>query len=120
MDLIIQGGIKVMQFDCTRSSGITEYLKVASLYAIQNVRLAPHHRPQIHGHLVAALPVGEILETFPTADQDPVWAEIFTVRPEIHNSEKALLDRPVWGIELNEDTLQARGAWAYGPVIPAL
>ena len=111
-DLIIHGGIKVMQFDCTRSSGITECLKVASLCAMQNVRLAPHHDPQIHGHLVAALPVGEILETFPTADRDPVWAELFSVRPEIHNSEMTLLDRPGWGIELNEDTLQARGVWA--------
>ena len=111
-DLIIHGGIKVMQFDCTRSSGITECLKVASLCATQNVRLAPHHDPQIHGHLVAALPVGEILETFPTADRDPVWAELFSVRPEIHNSEMTLLDRPGWGIELNEDTLQARGVWA--------
>ena len=111
-DLIIHGGIKVMQFDCTRSSGITECLKVASLCAMQNVRLAPHHDPQIHGHLVAALPVGEILETFPTADRDPVWAELFSVRPEIHDSEMTLLDRPGWGVELNENTLQARGVWA--------
>ncbi|MCH7606347.1 MAG: mandelate racemase/muconate lactonizing enzyme family protein [Chloroflexi bacterium] len=111
-DLILQGGVKVMQFDCTRSAGITECLKVASLCAMQNVRLAPHHDPQIHGHLVAALPVGEILETFPTADRDPVWAELFSVRPEIHNSELTLLDRPGWGIELEEKTLQERGVWA--------
>ena len=45
-----------------------------------------------------ALPVEEILETFPTADRAPVWAELFTVRPEIHNSEMRLLDRPGWGI----------------------
>ena len=111
-DLIMQGGVKVMQFDCTRNSGVTECLKVASLCATQNVRLAPHHDPQIHGHLVAALPVGEILETFPTADRDPIWAELFTIRPEIHNGELTLLDRPGWGIELNEDTLNARGIWA--------
>ena len=111
-DLINRGGVKVMQFDCTRNSGITECLKIAGMCAMNNVRLAPHHDPQVHGHLVAGLEVGEIVETFPTADRDPIWEELFTVRPEIRNSEMTLLDRPGWGIELDEDALRARGVWA--------
>jgi L-alanine-DL-glutamate epimerase-like enolase superfamily enzyme len=58
-DLVLRGGIKVMQFDCTRAAGVTEFLKIAALCATQNVSLAPHHDPQIHGHLIAALPGGE-------------------------------------------------------------
>ena len=111
-DLINRGGVKVMQFDCTRNSGITECLKIAGMCAMNNVRLAPHHDPQVHGHLVAGLDVGEIVETFPTADRDPIWEELFTVRPEIRNSEMTLLDRPGWGIELDEGALRARGVWA--------
>ncbi len=111
-DLITRGGVKVMQFDCTRAAGITECLKVAGMCAMQNVRLAPHHDPQVHGHLVAGLPVGEIVETFPSADRDPIWEELFTVRPEIRNGEMTLLDRPGWGVELDENTLHARGVWA--------
>ena len=111
-DLIMRSGIKIMQFDCTRSSGITECLKVAAMCATQNVRLAPHHDPQVHGHLVAGLSVGEIVETFPTADRDPIWEELFTVRPEIKNGELTLLDRPGWGVELDERTLNQRGVWA--------
>jgi L-alanine-DL-glutamate epimerase-like enolase superfamily enzyme len=111
-DLINRGGIKIMQFDCTRSGGITECLKVAGLCSMQNVRLAPHHDPQVHGHLVAGLPVGEIVETFPTADRDPIWEELFTIRPEIKNGEMTLLDRPGWGVELDERTLERRGTWA--------
>ncbi len=111
-DLINRGGVKVMQFDCTRNSGITECLKIAGMCAMNNVRLAPHHDPQVHGHLVAGVEVGEIVETFPTADRDPIWEELFTVRPEIRNSEMTLLDRPGWGIELDEDALRARGVWA--------
>ena len=111
-DLINRGGVKVMQFDCTRNSGITECLKIAGMCAMNNVRLAPHHDPQVHGHLVAGLEVGEIVETFPTADRDPIWEELFTVRPEIRNSEMTLLDRPGWGIELDEAALRARGVWA--------
>ena len=111
-DLIVNGGIQVMQFDCTRSSGITECLKVAGMCASENVKLAPHHDPQVHGHLVAGLQVGEIIETFPTAERDPIWAELFTERPEIVNGELILSDRPGWGIELDEDTLKRRGVWA--------
>lgn len=108
-DLLTRGGIKIMQFDCTRSAGITEVLKIAGMCAAQNVNLALHHDPQVHGHVMAALPNGEILETFPSAARDPIWAELFSVRPEIVNSQMELLDRPGWGLELNEDTLEKRG-----------
>jgi L-alanine-DL-glutamate epimerase-like enolase superfamily enzyme len=108
-DLLLRGGIKIMQFDCTRSAGITEVLKIAGMCAAQNVNLALHHDPQIHGHVMAALPNGEILETFPSAARDPIWAELFTVRPEIVNSQMVLSDLPGWGLELNEDTLEKRG-----------
>ena len=108
-DLLMRGGIKIMQFDCTRSAGITEVLKIAGMCAAQNVNLALHHDPQVHGHVMAALPNGEILETFPSAARDPIWAELFSVRPEIVNSQMKLLDRPGWGLELNEDTLEKRG-----------
>ena len=108
-DLLTRGGIMIMQFDCTRSAGITEVLKIAGMCAAQNVNLALHHDPQVHGHVMAALPNGEILETFPSAARDPIWAELFSVRPEIVNSQMELLDRPRWGLELNEDTLEKRG-----------
>jgi L-alanine-DL-glutamate epimerase-like enolase superfamily enzyme len=111
-DLILRGGIRIMQFDCTRASGITECVKVAGLCAMNNVRLAPHHDPQVHGHLVAGLAVGEICETFPTADRDPIWSELFSVRPEIKGSELTLLDRPGWGLELDERVLELRGVRA--------
>ena len=111
-DLIRLGGVKVMQYDSTRNCGITECLRIAGLCAAENVRLAPHHDPQVHGHVVAGLSVGEICETFPSADRDPIWEELFTVRPEIIGGKMTLLDRPGWGIELNERTLEQRGVWA--------
>ena len=101
-----------MQFDSTRSAGISECLKVASMCSIQNVKLAPHHDPQVHGHIVAALPIGEIVETFPSGDRDPMWEELFSIRPEIVNGQLHLLDRPGWGVELDESVLERRGTWA--------
>ena len=111
-DLIRLGGVKVMQYDSTRNCGITECLRIAGLCAAENVRLAPHHDPQVHGQVVAGLSVGEICETSPSADRDPIWEELFTVRPEIIGGKMTLLDRPGWGIELNERTLEQRGVWA--------
>ena len=67
---------------------------------------------QVHGHIVAGLEVGEICETFPSADRDPIWEELFTVRPEISGGKLTLNDRPGWDIELDERTLERRGTWA--------
>ena len=47
-----------------------------------------------------------------TADRDPIWEELFTVRPEIVAGKITLSDRPGWGIELDERTLERRGSWA--------
>ncbi|MFC1908394.1 mandelate racemase/muconate lactonizing enzyme family protein [Chloroflexota bacterium] len=107
-DLIARGGIKVMQFDCTRSAGPTEWLKVAGMTAMHNILMAPHHDPQIHGHLVAAVANGLILETFPDPIRDPIWGELFKVRPEIKNGEMELLELPGWGIELDEKVMDKR------------
>ena len=107
-DLVLRGGVKLMQFDCTRAAGPTEWLKIAGMCAAQNVRMAPHHDPQIHAHLVAAVPNGEILETFPDPARDPIWGELFSVRPEIKGGQMELPDRPGWGLELDEKTLERR------------
>jgi len=108
-DLIERGGISIMQFDCTRAAGPTEWLKVAGMANSHHVQMAPHHDPQIHGHLCASVPNGLILETFPDPTRDPIWGELFTVRPEIKNSEIVFPeDRPGWGLELDEKVMQKR------------
>lgn len=64
---------------------------------------------EAHG---AGRSVGEIRETFPSADRDPIWEALFTIRPEIVAGEITLSDHPGWGIELDERTLERRGSWA--------
>jgi L-alanine-DL-glutamate epimerase-like enolase superfamily enzyme len=48
-----------------RAGGVTEWLKVAAYAASHGVLMAPHHDAQIHGHLVAAVPNGHVLENSP-------------------------------------------------------
>ena len=108
MQMALHGGVSLMQFDCTQQGGPTEWLKIANFCDPLGITMAPHHDPQIHGHLMASIPNAEILETFPNADRDPVWAELFAQRPEIRNGELELLDEPGWGIILDEDVVKKR------------
>ena len=84
---------------------MTEWLKAAAYAAAHGVQMAPHHDPQIHGHLVAAAENGAVLEVFPNAARDPVWDGLFAVKPEIVAGEVVLSDRPGLGIELDRDFL---------------
>jgi L-alanine-DL-glutamate epimerase-like enolase superfamily enzyme len=57
-DFIVAGGIRYVQFDATRAAGFTEALRIAALAAQHGVIVAPHSAPEIHGHLVLAMPRG--------------------------------------------------------------
>ena len=102
-DLIDHTPIRYMQFDCTRAGGVTEWLKVAAYASAHGVLMAPHHDPQIHGHLVAAVDNGYVLEVFPNRVRDPVWDGLFAVKPEIRDGEVILGDRPGMGFALDMD-----------------
>jgi L-alanine-DL-glutamate epimerase-like enolase superfamily enzyme len=115
----LNSGLKYMEFDCMRTAGPTDWLKVAGFCGAIGVLMAPHHGPHIHAHLVAAVPNGAYVETFPdpfTYD-DPAeleyvrWdkkRELFSVYPDIVNGDLVLPDRPGWGIELDEDVVNRR------------
>jgi L-alanine-DL-glutamate epimerase-like enolase superfamily enzyme len=104
-DLILHGGIRVMQFDATRAGGVTEWLRVAAYAASHGVVMAPHHDPQVHGHLIAAVPNGHVQEVFPNPVRDPLWAELFDGKPEIIDGILHVPDRPGFGFEVNEAAL---------------
>lgn len=100
-DLVDHAGIRVMQFDCTRAGGVTEWLKVSAYAAAHGVVMAPHHDAQIHGHLVAAAPNGHTLEVFPNPLRDPLWEELLTGRPVVAQGEVELSEAPGFGFGLD-------------------
>jgi L-alanine-DL-glutamate epimerase-like enolase superfamily enzyme len=102
-DLVEQGRIRYLQFDCTRAGGITEWLRAAAHASAHHVQMAPHHDPQIHGHLVAAVPNGYMLEVFPDETRDPVWKSLFVNAPELVGSTLVLSDRPGLGFTIDWD-----------------
>lgn len=108
-DLILHAGIRIMQFDATRAGGVTEWLRVAAYAAAHGVGMAPHHDPQVHGQLIAAVPNGHVQEVFPNPVRDPLWADLFTGRPEIENGVLRVPDRPGFGFDLDPEGLARFG-----------
>ncbi len=107
-DLVDRSGIEVMQFDCTRAGGVTEWLRVAAYAAHHGITMAPHHDPQIHGHMLAAIPNGEILEFFPDEKRDPLWGELYESGPTVEAGVCTLSDAPGFGIEYDWSAIERR------------
>ena len=85
-DFIVDGGIRYVQFDATRAAGFTEALRVAALAEPHGVIVAPHTAPEIHGHLVLALPrCAYGVESHGGPDTDPLAHGLFHEHPELRD-----------------------------------
>lgn len=105
-NLLAAGGFEVLMYDATWGGGLTEARRAAALAQAHHVHYSPHHDPQIHVHLAAALPHTLILETFPDATRDPLWANLFTERAVIEDGYVIAPDRPGLGVVLDEQVLR--------------
>ena len=101
--------IDFLQFDANANGGITEWRKLAGMASMMHVWMAPHHEPHIHGHLLASVPNGYILESFANPERDPLWFELYTRRPRIEKSVLYLDDTPGLGVEFDQKTLDRYG-----------
>lgn len=100
-DQIDLGGIRYVQWDCTRAGGLTEGLRIAAYAMAHGVQIAYHHDPQIHGHLMAAQPHGYCVESFPSIPRDPFWHQVLTQKPKLEAGKLTLGDEPGFGIEID-------------------
>jgi L-alanine-DL-glutamate epimerase-like enolase superfamily enzyme len=107
--LMETGAIDVMQFDCSAHAGITEWRKIAGMASMSFIKMAPHHEPVLHGHLLASIPNGYILESFANPDRDPFWFELYDRKPRIEKSVLYLDDTPGFGVEFNQKALRRYG-----------
>jgi L-alanine-DL-glutamate epimerase-like enolase superfamily enzyme len=102
-ELLEQRAIDVMQFDGTKNGGITEWRKIAGMCSMYHVDVAPHHDPQIHGHIVAALPNGLTVESFHNPERDPLWPDLYAESARLEGGMLYLSERPGLGISFNDD-----------------
>ncbi len=101
-DFIVTGGIKYVQFDATRAAGFTEALRVAALAEQHGVMVAPHTAPELHGHLVLALPrCAWGVESHGGAASDPLAYGLFKDHPHLHDGHLTISDKPGFGLDVD-------------------
>lgn len=106
-DFLECGAIRYLQFDSTRAAGFTESIRVAHLAEQHGVWVVPHHSPEIHAHLVVALPeVGYCVESHGSGTRDPLPHHVFRERLAFRDGHIHLTDRPGFGLEIDWKTVE--------------
>ena len=101
-DFIECGAIRYLQFDATRAAGFSEGLRVARLAEQHGVFVVPHSAPEIHAHLVAALPeIGYCVESHPSSARDPLSHQLFTQRLTFRDGYIHMNEAPGFGLEID-------------------
>ena len=91
--------VDIVMIDLARVGGVTPWIKVAAMAEACNVPVVSHLVPELHGHLVAAIPNGLTVEYIP-------WAHrLFDTRPTVENGELIVPQKPGFGLAFDHATL---------------
>ncbi len=91
--------IDIVMIDLLRVGGITQWVKVAGMAQAFNMRVVSHLIPEIHVHLVAAVPNGMTVEYMPWTHR--LWAEF----PSVTDGELVVPKKPGLGLEFDRDAI---------------
>lgn len=89
--------VDIVMIDLLRVGGITNWMKVAGMAEAFNLPVVSHLLPEIHVHLIAAVPNGLTVEYMP-------WSfELFEEVPVPVKGELIVPSKPGLGLEFNRD-----------------
>jgi L-alanine-DL-glutamate epimerase-like enolase superfamily enzyme len=92
--------VDYVMIDLIRVGGITQWVKVAGMAEAFNLRVVSHVIPELHAHLVAAVPNGLTVEYMG-------WMlKLFEGVAAFENGELVLPNRPGLGLAFNEETVR--------------
>ena len=95
--------VDYVMIDLIRVGGITQWMKVAGMAEAFNLPVVSHVIPEIHAHLVAAVPNGLTVEYMG-------WMlRLFEGAAAFDNGELVLSDRPGLGLTFNQETINRFG-----------
>ncbi len=95
--------VDYVMIDLIRAGGITPWMKIAGMAEAFNLPVVSHVIPEIHAHLVAAVPNGLTVEYMG-------WMlKLFDGTAALENSELVMSDRPGLGLTFREDTIRQYG-----------
>jgi L-alanine-DL-glutamate epimerase-like enolase superfamily enzyme len=91
--------VDVVMIDLVRVGGITQWLKVAGMAEAFNLPVVSHLIPEVHVHLIGAVPNGLTVEYMPWLM--PLFKEV----PVVQNGELAMPTKPGLGLEFDRFAL---------------
>jgi D-galactarolactone cycloisomerase len=93
--------VDIVNFDASKSGGITEWRRSAALCGSLGVQLAHHEEPHLSLHLLASVPEGICAECFADPRRDPIWAHMVLNHPVPRDGWVSPPSGPGFGIELD-------------------
>ncbi|MBM3225578.1 MAG: mandelate racemase/muconate lactonizing enzyme family protein [Candidatus Tectomicrobia bacterium] len=92
--------IDIVMIDLLRAGGITQWMKIAGMAEAFNVPVVSHLIPEIHVHLVAAIPHGLTVEYMP-------WTlRLFEETPAIVDGQLVVPNKPGLGLAFDQATFK--------------
>ncbi|HSQ04173.1 MAG TPA: mandelate racemase/muconate lactonizing enzyme family protein [Burkholderiales bacterium] len=96
--------VDIVMIDLVRVGGITQWLKVAGMAEAFNLPVVSHLLPEVHVHLVGAIPNGLTVEYMP-------WSlRLFEETPAVKDGYISVPQRPGLGLRFDEAALKRYGA----------
>jgi L-alanine-DL-glutamate epimerase-like enolase superfamily enzyme len=95
--------VDIVMIDQVRCGGITPWLKIAGMAEAFNLPVVSHGVPEIHVHLVGAVPNGLTVEYMPRLFR------LFEEVPVPHNGDLVMPSAPGLGLKFNEETIRQFG-----------
>jgi L-alanine-DL-glutamate epimerase-like enolase superfamily enzyme len=91
--------VDIVMIDLVRVGGITQWLKVAGMAEAFNLPVVSHLIPEVHVHLIGAIPNGLTVEYMPWLT--PLFQEV----PRQHNGELVMPTAPGLGLAFDKATI---------------
>jgi L-alanine-DL-glutamate epimerase-like enolase superfamily enzyme len=93
-------GTGIAIIDLARIGGITPWRHVASLAHAMNIRICGHVIPEVHVHLLAAIPNGHLVEYVPRSER------ILQGMPMLEGGNLIAPGAPGLGLSLDQDAVR--------------
>jgi L-talarate/galactarate dehydratase len=95
--------IDIVMIDLVRAGGITQWMKIAGMAEAFNLPVVSHLIPEIHVHLIAAIPNGLTVEYMP-------WTlRLFEETPKIDNGQLVVPNKPGLGLAFDRAAIKQYG-----------
>ncbi|HTV46794.1 MAG TPA: mandelate racemase/muconate lactonizing enzyme family protein [Stellaceae bacterium] len=98
--MVERHSVDVVMIDLVRVGGVTQWLKVAGMAEAFNLPVVSHLIPEVHVHLIGAVPNGLTVEYMPWLM--PLFEEV----PQQRNGELELPTTPGLGLKFNKSTIE--------------